>query len=124
MTMMALVQTTPTPPMPPMPPDMPQVVIRGSTFWDNLPPEAVVIVVLLITVGIVLMSWPIVRAVARRIEGKSQEDPVLRGEVEQLRARLAEMETLHVRLSDLEERVDFTERLLAQQRGMGQLPAH
>ncbi len=127
MIMIALVQTTPTPPtppMPPMPPDLPQVVIRQSSWWDSLPPEAMVIVILCTTVGIVLMSWPIVRAVARRIEGKSQEDPALRGEVEQLRTRLAELEALHVRLSDLEERVDFTERVLAQQKGMGQLPAH
>jgi len=121
--MITLVQTTPTPPMPPMPP-MPQVVISQPSWWDTLPPEAMVIVILCTTVGIVLMSWPIVRALARRIEGKTGEDPALRGEVEQLRARLAEMEALHVRLSDLEERVDFTERLLAQQKGMGQLPAH
>jgi Tfp pilus assembly protein PilO len=116
-----LMQTTP---MPPMPPDLPQVVIRRSSWWDSLPPEAMVIVILCTTVGIVLMSWPIVRAVARRMEGKTREDPALRGEVEQLRDRLAEMEALHVRLSDLEERVDFTERVLAQQKGMGQLPAH
>jgi Tfp pilus assembly protein PilO len=119
-----LMQTTPTAPMPPMPPDMPQVMIHQMSWWDTLPPEATVTIVIVLIVGMAVISWPIVRAVARRIEGKTREDPALHGEIEQLRARLAELETLQLRLSDLEERVDFTERMLAQQKGIGQLPAH
>ena len=35
--------------------------------------------------------------------------------------RLAELETLHARVAELEERVDFSERLLAQQREPAQI---
>jgi len=123
MTVTCLMQTTPTTPMPPMPPDM-QVMVHQMGWWDTLPPEAAVTIVIVLIAGMVVMAWPIVRAFARRIEGKGHEDQALRGEVDQLRARLAELEALHVRLSDLEERVDFTERVLAQQKGIGQLPPH
>ncbi|HUL68741.1 MAG TPA: hypothetical protein VLT17_00705 [Gemmatimonadales bacterium] len=124
MSLIWLMQTTPTTPMPPMPPDMDQVMIHQMGWWDTLPPEAAVTIIIVLIAGMVVMAWPIVRAVARRIEGRAHEDPALRGEVDQLRARLAEIEGLQVRLSDLEERVDFTERVLAQQKGIGQLPAH
>jgi len=106
-----------------MPPDM-QVMVHQMGWWDTLPPEAAVTIVLCLIAGMVVMAWPIMRALARRIEGKTHEDSALRGDVEQLRARLAELEMLQARLSDLEERVDFTERMLAQQKGIGQLPAH
>ena len=121
MTVTYLMQTTPTTPMPP---DMPQVMVHQTGWWDTLPPEAAVTIIIVLIAGMVVIAWPIARAFARRIEGKAREDPALRGEMEQLRARLAELEALQVRLSDLEERVDFTERVLAQQKGIGQLPAH
>ena len=54
------------------------------------------------------------RAFARRLENKGSGDAVLRAEVEQLHTRLADMDSLHARVLELEERVDFTERLLAQ----------
>ena len=124
MSLICLMQTPPTTPMPPMPPDMDQVMVHQMGWWETLPSQAQVLIALVMIAGMFLVSWPIVRAVARRIEGKTHEDPALRGDVEQLRARLAELETLQTRLSDLEERVDFTERMLAQQKGIGQLPAH
>ncbi len=43
----------------------------------------------------------------------------LRGEVERLRSELGGVEELHHRLADLEERLDFTERVLTQQRHQG-----
>jgi Tfp pilus assembly protein PilO len=62
-----------------------------------------------------LVFWPLIRAVARRIEGKAV-DPALMAEVEHLRSRVAELEGVQHRLAELEERVDFSERLLAQGR--------
>jgi hypothetical protein len=44
-------------------------------------------------------------------------------ELQQLRARVEQLEDVAARVQDLEERVDFTERVLAQQRERGQLPA-
>ena len=54
------------------------------------------------------------RAFGRRLEGKGNADAALRAEVEQLHARLGEMDSLQARVVELEERVDFAERLLAQ----------
>jgi hypothetical protein len=44
-------------------------------------------------------------------------------ELEQLRARVELLEDALGRVQDLEERLDFTERVLAQQRERGRLPA-
>jgi hypothetical protein len=54
------------------------------------------------------------RALADRIRGRpiAESDPALLAEVDQLRGRLAEVE----------ERLDFAERLLAQAREIDQLP--
>jgi hypothetical protein len=43
-------------------------------------------------------------------------------ELEALRARVQELEVLQGRMTELEERLDFTERLLVQQREPGRLP--
>ena len=78
--------------------------------------------VIAMLIAITIILWPLVRAFARRLEGKGNPDSALHAEVEQLHTRLADMDSLHARLLELEERVDFTERLLAQthdaQKGM------
>jgi tetrahydromethanopterin S-methyltransferase subunit G len=43
-------------------------------------------------------------------------DPELRAEVDHLRDQLAEMDGLGSRVQELEERVEFAERLLSQKR--------
>lgn len=59
--------------------------------------------------GTIVLRGPLGRALARRIEGQASEvvdlEPVMH-ELDELRARMAE----------LEERQDFTERLLARER--------
>ncbi len=62
---------------------------------------------------------PITQAVARRIGGGGGEGDALRGEVDELRAG---MDELRHQLLDTQERLDFTERLLARQRAPEQLP--
>jgi hypothetical protein len=65
-----------------------------------------------------LFFGPIGRAVGRLIEGSRRGgDPV----VQELRARLEQLETERGRIADLEERVDFAERLLAQHREPDQI---
>jgi hypothetical protein len=44
-------------------------------------------------------------------------------DLRQLQARVDLLEDVAVRVQDLEERLDFTERVLAQQRERGRLPA-
>lgn len=89
------------PPLPPTPaPDA--VVISGG------PPEGLVIVVGIIVITIVtgIVLYPLFKAFAKRLEGRSGEpvDPMLLDRVADLEHRLAEAE----------ERIDFNERMLAQ----------
>jgi Tfp pilus assembly protein PilO len=108
---MMMLQGVPAPPAPPIP---------APTFDPNLifmndggPPTVLLIIVAALT-ALTIILWPIMRAFGRRLEGKGNTDSALRAEVEQLHSRLADMDSLHARLLELEERVDFTERLLAQ----------
>lgn len=64
---------------------------------------------------VIIASWPLMRAFAKRIEGKGGADPALRAEVEDLRHRLADVEATQPRIAELEDRLDFAERLLAHQ---------
>jgi hypothetical protein len=70
-----------------------------------------------------IILWPVMRAFARRLEGKSAGDPTLHTEIEHLQQRLAEVDHLHQRVAELEERIDFTERMLARSPAPAALPA-
>ncbi len=70
-------------------------------------------IVLFVVIGTtIILAGPLGKALGQRIAGKSAagdrsvETEELRGDVEELRSRLTEME----------ERLDFTERVLAQHR--------
>lgn len=72
---------------------------------------------------------PIGKAIADRIGGRGrsvgdarESDAVARLEESQT-AVLEELDLLRGELSDVQERLDFTERLLARQRELGELPA-
>jgi hypothetical protein len=74
-----------------------------------------VVIAIALTVGLVkIFRGPLGAAIADRVRGAPQPtgDPALAVEVDQLRGRLAEVE----------ERLDFAERLLAQARETDQLP--
>lgn len=93
---------------PPPPPD------EFLAFLQALPPPVVVVVVggMLALVGLVL--YPVARALARRIEGGGGS--AVRAELAALRERVGELEEGQVRLAELEERLDFSERVLARER--------
>ena len=110
-----LMQTEVIAPIPPIP-DIPMPP------WMFMSPPALVLTSLGFFAAVVLITYPIVRALARRLEGRSAPDPALAAEVEELRARVAELEQRQGTLHELEERIDFTERLLAQQREQARLP--
>jgi Tfp pilus assembly protein PilO len=106
-----LLQAMPTPPAPPTPP--------VPHFDPNLMvPDgpALVMIVLTVMVALTVVLWPLVRALARRLEGRGTVDAALRAEVEQLHQRLGEVDALQAKVAELEDRLDFTERLLAQAR--------
>ena len=76
-------------------------------------PEEVVFLFVLTIVGSTLLLFPLVRAFADRIRNKSVDSGV-REELQILREDvLAELQQARREISDLGERIDFQERLLA-----------
>lgn len=84
---------------------------------------------LLAVAGISAIAWllfrgPVGRGIASLLDGGSEPDALLDARVAELEARFAEfeqrgitsgeVEQAYARIADVEERVDFTERLLAQ----------
>jgi Tfp pilus assembly protein PilO len=112
--MNALIQT----PAPPAPPELPVIVQGPDPNWiipQVVEAIAIVFVVAAITIAAVKIFGPLIAAWARRLEGRGGES-ALRGEIEQLRQEVAEVDGVRARVAELEERVDFAERLLANPR--------
>jgi hypothetical protein len=65
--------------------------------------------------GVAVMLGPVGKAIAHRISGGTDTGIPLE-ELDQIHARLGELDEMTARLAELEERLDFTERLLAQHR--------
>lgn len=101
----------PVPPTPPQVPFDPNLI-----FMNHGPPGSVLLIIIAALTATVIVLWPVMRAFGRRLEGKGGGDAALRSDVDQLHSRLAEVDMLQARVTELEERVDFTERLLAQNR--------
>lgn len=98
---------------PPPIPEIPAPPFDPNLFMMNGGAPAVVMIVFLGLLATTVILWPVMRAFARRVEGKAHGDPALRAEVEQLQQRLGEVDQLHHRVAELEERIDFAERMLA-----------
>jgi len=101
-----LVQQVPQPPLPPGS----EITLAGSL-------NDLAAVVLLLGVGLILAAliWPLIRALARRIEGGAPS-PEMQAELDGLRERVRQLEAMQPRMAELEERVDFTERIVAKTR--------
>ena len=108
----------PLPPIPPAPPFDPNLFF----MTDGGPPIILLIVIAALTATVIIL-WPIMRAFGRRLEGKGNADPALKADIEHLHGRLGEVDSLQARVLELEERVDFTERLLAQAQQSARLGA-
>lgn len=94
---------------PPAPVEFPQVFVQsgGPPVWAFIIP-----IVAIIVTGIVL--YPLLRALARRLENKVSGG--VQEELDELRSRIMTLEEQAMRVPELEERVDFAERLLASAR--------
>ncbi len=108
---MLLALQIPTPPTPPALPGPDQVFVSGGSPFDS---PLFVMVIIAGLAAATLVLWPLVRALARRLEGKGAQSAALQAEVDELRGRVHELEGTQSRLLDLEERLDFTERILTQ----------
>lgn len=103
----------PAPPAPPPAPDLPHVVTIGGGSGPDLF-ETLAIVTVSIS-----MAWlaykllsPLIRAFAARIEGKASV--ALEQRLVELEQRAHEADQSQQRILELEERLDFAERLLSQ----------
>lgn len=109
-----LIQQVPVPPVPPE-------IVTVSTApppWVTLTPGHIVAISIVAIVAAAAVLFPLFRAIARRIERGSAADTE---ELEDLRARISLLEEQLHRLPELEERLDFTERMLAAARDSSRL---
>lgn len=68
-----------------------------------------------------LLRGPVGRGIAKMLEGQAAPDDQLVIRVEQLEDRLSELGMDQIRVAELEERLDFAERLLSQRESAGML---
>lgn len=99
----------------PVPPTPPQIPVDPNALAHHMSDPTMVLIAIALLTAITVVLWPLARALGRRLEGKPA-DGELRGEVARLQQRLGELDALQERVVELEERLDFTERLLAQTR--------
>jgi len=111
---MLLFQTPAPPPDPVIIGQFPFPEAPTRAPWEVLPPAVTLLIFVAVMGGAVMIFWPLMRAIARRIEGKVKADPALLEEIDHLRSRVGDLEAMQHRMAELEERVDFAERLLAQ----------
>lgn len=109
------------PPIPQVP--TPPVIVQGPGFippWVTLPPQVTLLIALGFFAAVALVLRPLMSAIGRRLEGR-QRDPAVLAELDQLRQRVQDLEGVQGRVLELEERLDFAERLLAQRREVERL---
>lgn len=99
---------TPQAPLPPV--ADPNLIAERVTELAGM-----VLFMVLFAIVAIKVFGPLARAWARKLEGKVG-DPELRAEIDSLRDQLAEMDGLSSRVQELEERVEFAERMLSQKR--------
>jgi hypothetical protein len=104
-----------------VPPEIPSPPFDPNLFIMNGGAPALVMIVFLALAATTIILWPVMRAFGRRLEGKAH-DAALRAEVEQLQHRLGDVDHLHQRVAELEERIDFAERMLARPPAPAVLP--
>lgn len=76
------------------------------------------IVMVMVTAFLSAVLYPIARAYARRLEGSgSAASAALREDLADISAQLEQLRQGQERMAELEERVDFAERMLAQRGG-------
>ena len=108
--------------VPPLPPTPPSIPVDPNLLLSRLSPVGIVMVVLLVTAAVTIVFWPIARALARRLEGRPGLTPALQQDLDDMHHRLGDVDALQQRVTELEERLDFAERLLARGESQATLP--
>ena len=89
----------------PLPPDMPGVTIQHSGMEDVIPPQAVDIAYgFFIMLAVIIVGWPLARAMGRRIErraeGPAALDPALGGPLQRIEQAVEAMSIEVERISE------------------------
>jgi hypothetical protein len=88
----------------------------------DVAPIVITIVITVATAGTLILRGPVGRGLARAMEVGAGAPPAPDPRIDQLEQRVAELEAAHGRLAELEERVDFAERLLTRNEAATRLP--
>lgn len=96
------------------------MMLVGAALLDPEASKTIGIVSIMLGAFASAVLYPLARAYARRIEGAG-DTAGLRRQVADLTAEVEELLRDRVRLTELEERLEFTERVLAQAREREQL---
>ncbi|MGE5926555.1 MAG: hypothetical protein ACM357_04325 [Gemmatimonadota bacterium] len=97
----------------PLPPPPPTVIVGGE---DAMSAPVFILALLAILATAIIIFLPLMKAWARRIESRGLDAGEVRAELDDLRMRMQELESERTRVVELEERIDFAERLLTQGR--------
>ena len=108
-------------PVPPTPPPPPEAIIINGGGPNALEYLSICVVAISAAFVAYKLLMPLVRAFAARIEGKGSS-AVLEQRVNELQQQLADTDILQSRVAELEERLDFAERLLSQRDEPARLP--
>ena len=86
----------------------------------DIAPVVVMSILVVCAAAVMILRGPLGRAIARRLEGADPDGATAR-HVARLEERVVDLEVREQRLAELEERLDFAERLLARQADAGRL---
>ena len=88
-------------------------------------PDEIVFIIVTGMVMFTTLGLGLMRTISRHLErkhGRTGVSPALRAEVENLRAQMESVDDLRTLVADIEERLDFTERVITRQGESGRLP--
>jgi Tfp pilus assembly protein PilO len=90
----------------------------------DIAPWVLTIVITIAVAATIILRGPIGRGLGRAMEvgAGAAGNPEHDARIAQLEQRVAELEAVQARLTELEERVDFAERLLTRGEAAGRLP--
>ncbi len=80
----------------------------------DVAPVLIVALLIVAAAAVLILRGPLGRALARRLEGTAGQGEATTAGITGIAERVSELEQRDARLAELEERLDFAERLLAQ----------
>ncbi len=80
----------------------------------DVAPVLIIALMIVSAAAVLILRGPLGKAIARRLEGTSAPEQLTGAGLAGIAERIADLEQRDARVAELEERLDFAERLLAQ----------